>query len=249
MNTSRRVEIVDLNIVLWMLGTLFSLGIFAVKVGFGLGYGRFGTKGIILTLMGYVLLFVAIALVSGKLMELAMPILKKGPYIHLLMAAGMIVWGVYMLRGGHHAAPETPASIGENAFKSSLLLIVPCPVCLSAMSFSTWTALGALAMPPTLVGLGLGAAFAVLSLVFLLLSRFGKSAHPDASLGLAMVAIGLYFIGSLLLPAKIEEGRAMYASFTATGGGADASNVAGTLLILGAALAMGYIIRLKGHKQ
>ncbi len=239
----------DLNIILWVLGTLFSLGIFAVKVGFGLGYGRFGTKGIVLTLTGYVLLFVAIALLAGRLMEMAMPILKKGPYIHLLMAAGMIVWGVYMLRGGHHAAPGTPASIGDGAFKSSLLLIIPCPVCLSAMSFSTWTALGALAMPPALVGLGLGAAFAVLSLFFLLLARFGKSTHPDASLGLAMVVIGLYFIGSLFLPAKIEEGRAMYASFTGTGGSADASNMAGVLLILFAALAMGYIIRLKGHKQ
>ena len=240
----------DLNIMLWAMGTLFSLGIFAVKVGFGLGYGRFRTKGIVLTLTGYVLLFVTIALVSGKLMELAMPVLKKGPYIHLLMAAGMIVWGVYMLRGGH-GHEHAPSSIGESAFTSSLLLIVPCPVCLSAMSFSTWTALGALAMPPALVGLGLGASFAVLTLVFLLLSRVGKSAHPDASLGLAMVAIGLYFIGSLLLPAKIEEGRAMYASFTGTGAGAgaDASNMAGVLLILFAALAMGWIIRQKGHKR
>jgi predicted transporter len=239
---------VDLNIVLWAMGTLFSLGIFAVKVGFGLGYGRFRAKGIIVTLLGYVLLFVAIALVSGKLMELAMPILKKGPYIHLLMAAGMIVWGVYMLRGGHGHG-HAPSSIGDSAFKSSLLLIVPCPVCLSAMSFSTWTALGALQMPPALVGLGLGASFAILSLVFLFLSRFAQSAHPDASLGLAMVAIGLYFIGSLLLPAKIEEGRAMYASFTGAGATSDASNMAGVLLILFVGLAMGWVIRQKGHKR
>jgi predicted transporter len=230
------------------MGTLFSLGIFAVKVGFGLGYGRFKAKGIILTLAGYALLFVTIALLSGKLMELAMPILKKGPYIHLLMAAGMIVWGVYMLRGGH-GHKHAPSGIGDNTFKSSLLLIVPCPVCLSAMSFSTWTALGALQMPPALVGLGLGLSFAFLTLVFLVLSRFGKSAHPEASLGLAMVAIGLYFIGSLLLPTKIEEGRAMYASFTGTGGSADTSNMAGMLLILGAALAMGWFLRQKGHKQ
>lgn len=230
------------------MGTLFSLGIFAVKVGFGLGYGRFKTRGIILALAGYVVLFVTIALLSGRLMELAMPVLKKGPYLHLLMAAGMIVWGVYMLRGRHDAAPGTPAAIGENAFKSSLLLIVPCPVCLSAMSFSTWTALGALAMPPVLVGLGLGAAFAVLTLLFLFFARAGKSAHPDASLGLAMVAIGLYFVGSLVLPAKIEEARAMYASFGGSGGGADWANTAGTLLILGAALATGWLLARKGYK-
>jgi predicted transporter len=117
------------------------------------------------------------------------------------------------------------------------------------MSFSTWTALGALQMPPALVGLGLGASFAILSLVFLFLSRFAQSAHPDASLGLAMVAIGLYFIGSLLLPAKIEEGRAMYASFTGAGATSDASNMAGVLLILFVGLAMGWVIRQKGHKR
>ncbi len=30
----------DLNLLLWVGGTLFSLGIFAVKTGTGLGYGQ-----------------------------------------------------------------------------------------------------------------------------------------------------------------------------------------------------------------
>jgi len=59
-----------LNILLWIGGMLFSLGIFAVKVGLGLGCGQYKTKGIALTLIGYTALFMVIAWASEWLMQL-----------------------------------------------------------------------------------------------------------------------------------------------------------------------------------
>ncbi|MFZ6007887.1 MAG: DUF2162 family putative transporter, partial [Nitrospirota bacterium] len=83
----------DLNIILWIGGMLFSLGIFAVKVGFGLGFSKIKWKGIFLTLSMYLVLFVLIAVLSERLIQLLEPVLRKGPYLHALMAAGMIAWG------------------------------------------------------------------------------------------------------------------------------------------------------------
>ena len=59
----------DLNIVLWIGGMLFSLGIFAIKVGFGLGFTGMKWKGVFMTLFLYLMLFVAIAVLSGHLIK------------------------------------------------------------------------------------------------------------------------------------------------------------------------------------
>ncbi len=88
----------DLDIILWIGGMLFTLGIFAVKVGLGLGFGGVKMKGVFLTLSLYLVMFVLIAIFSQGLMGVLGPILKKGPYLHALMALGMIAWGVYALR-------------------------------------------------------------------------------------------------------------------------------------------------------
>lgn len=238
----------DLSIILWIGGTLFSLGVFAVKVGFGLGYGRIGTKGVCITLAGYGALFVLMAPLSGKLMGILAPLLGRGPYIHLLMAAGMMAWGLYTVLGPHAVGPtgqdRTCASRG-----SSLLLIVPCPVCLAAMIFSTWTALGVIKLPAILVGVGLGTCFAALVLLFLFLARSGRSENPDITLGLAMTAIGLYFVASLVLPAKIEEAKNMYGSFLETAGKTDNAGMLGVLLTLLIALLIGYFIGERGYKK
>ncbi|MBU2054220.1 MAG: DUF2162 domain-containing protein [Proteobacteria bacterium] len=238
----------DFSIILWIGGMLFSLGIFAVKVGFGLGYGRIGIKGISVTLAGYVLLFTILALLSGKLMGVLTPLLSKGPYVHILMATGLIAWGLYTIRGSHDRRPCGPKTVGA-PLGPSLLLIVPCPICLTAMAFSTWTSLGVIKLPAVLVGLGLGIAFAVLTLLVLFVARFGKSRHPETSLGLVMIAIGLYFFASLQIPAKIEEARGVYASFVDRGTAVDHADTVGVFLLLLVAILAGYFIRQKEFKK
>lgn len=201
----------DLNILLWTVGMLFSLGIFAVKVGLGLGCGNFTIKGIVLTLIGYTALFMVIAWAAEGLRELTAPLLQKGPWMHTLSAVGLIVWGLVVLfteTQGRQQGQSTPPSGSRGA---SLLLLVPCPICLSAMTFTTWAALNAIKQPPLLLGLYLGLTFSLLALLVTMVCkvRTGRSLVP---LGMAMIVVGLYFIGSLFLPAKIEAARALFTS-------------------------------------
>jgi predicted transporter len=208
----------DLNIVLWMGGMLFGVAAFAVKVGLGLAFGKYGGRGTAATLAGYLVLFVIIALLSGTIMGLLGPILGKGPYLHGFVAAGMVAWGVATLRGVAKGAPGGTTHRGDSGhshagpLSGSLLLLVPCPVCLIAMAFSTWSALSVIHAPAASVGLGLGLAFCIMTLLVMVPARIGKTKHPETALGLTMITLGLYFVAALFLPAKIEEARAMYAS-------------------------------------
>ncbi|MDA8213644.1 MAG: DUF2162 domain-containing protein [Nitrospiraceae bacterium] len=249
----------DLSIVLWMGGMLFSLGIFAVKVGFGLGFGGIKRKGIFLTLSMYVVLFVVIAILSEQLMKILEPVLRKGPYLHALMAIGMIVWGILLLRRQtteHRTQTKLKFKIqnskinnSELSTLNSLLLLIPCPVCLTAMTFSTWAALSVIKLPAPVVGLGLGIVFVILSLFFYfslkLITRNSSLFTQEIGLGLGMIVIGLYFISSLFLPRKIEEAKAVYQSFLSEGMGIDAGNMAGVIIILILAGLVGYLTNLK----
>ncbi len=193
----------DLNIMFWTVGALFSLGIFAVKVGSGLGYGQVGRKGVLLTLGLYLALFELIALLADRLLGIVEPLLRGGPWLHGVMALGMILWGVATIM-----KPGTVSAPG-----SSLALLIPCPVCLTAMTFSTWTALHNLPLFPWAVGLVLGIAFSIMTLLVMLATRQGSPRRSVPSLGLAMITIGIYFIASLFLPAKVEQAKIMYSSF------------------------------------
>jgi predicted transporter len=229
----------DLNIMLWIGGMIFSLGIFALKVGLGLGYGRVGAKGIALTLGCYTALFMVIAVAAGRLMRLLEPLLAKGAYMHTLLAAGMIVWGIVVIfRGSRHG--EHQAGECRQHFGARLLMIIPCPVCLTAMTFSIWAALNAVKLPPLLTGLCLGSAFAVMALLVALLARTRSGAGSETSLGMAMIVVGLYFIASLFLPAKIEAARGMYASFITENRTAAGHDGAGVLIFMLLLVLAGY---------
>ncbi len=200
----------DLNILLWTGGMLFSLGIFAVKVGLGLGCGNYQSKGIGLTLIGYTALFMVIAWAAEGLRVLTAPLLQKGPWMHILSAVGLIVWGLVVLfteTRGRQAGQPLSGSRG-----ASLLLLAPCPICLSAMTFTTWAALNAIKQPPLLLDLGLGLVFSVLVLLVTLVCKV-RTDRSLVPLGMAMIVVGFYFVGSLVLPAKIEAALAL---FTAT---------------------------------
>ena len=237
----------DLNIILWLGGMLFSLGIFAVKVGFGLGFSRIKWKGILLTLSLYLMLFIVIAVLSGHLIRLLEPVLKKGPYLHALMAAGMIGWGILLLRRqkSEKEIQDSKFNNSELSTLNSLLLLIPCPVCLSAITFSTWAALSVIKLPSLIVGIGLGVIFALLTLAIVGLTRIKQTSSPEISLGLGMIAIGFYFMASLYLPAKIEEAKEVYKSFLTEGSNIALNNSIGVFALLFVALVIGYLTNKK----
>ncbi|MFH1028906.1 MAG: DUF2162 domain-containing protein [Pseudomonadota bacterium] len=230
----------DLNILLWIGGTIFSLGIFAVKVGSGLGYGQVSRNGVVLTLGLYLALFELIALLADWLLKLLEPVLRGGPWLHGVMALGMILWGLaIIMRSGTSATPG-----------SSLALLIPCPVCLSAMTFSTWAALQALPLLPWGVGLVMGGMFSVMTLLIMAAVRARSRRTATPSLGLAMITIGLYFIASLFLPGKVEQAKGMYGSFLKEVAPVTGNGTGGMFLLalLVTALLAGFFIH-KGDAQ
>ncbi len=250
----------DLNIILWLGGMLFSLSIFAMKVGFGFSFGGLKWKGILAVLAFYFLLFVLIALFSGFLKDLLKPFLSKGFYLHALMAAGMIIWGIYLVRQldsstvrqikaqqSYNPIENAEKTIALSHYRSAALLLIPCPVCLSAMAFSSWAALGIIELPAVLVGVGLGVVFIVLSLAFYFSIRhFARNSiiASKIGLGLSMIAIGFYFIASLFIPAKIEEAKLAYKAFAENQVAIDMPQAIGLLLLFLAVFAAGFILNI-----
>jgi len=253
----------DLNIIMWVSGMFFTLGIFALKVGFGLGLGGIRLKWILITLSLYMTLFIIIAYFSKGLVKYLEPVLRGGQYIHVLMAAGLILWGIILLRKqGSNSIQKL--KIQDSGFKTeqtvlknknssfsptspppSLLLLLPCPVCLSAMTFSVWSALSVISQPPYLIGLGLGSLFSVLSLGFVFLTRFlsqNSSLRQESFLGLSMTGIGLYFISSLFVPSKIEEAKGVYQSFVRDSFNISLNHSIGAFALLFVAFFIGYFL-------
>lgn len=245
----------DVNLVLWTGGMLFSLSVFVVKVGFGLGLGQVGWRGLVLTLSLYLGIFLLAAEFCESLIKILEPVVRKGPYVHIVMALGMIVWGLYLIR--HMAGPDLGCGVqsgrrqptapdATRAHRPALFLLLPCPVCLTAITFSTWAALQVIKLPAWVVGLGLGATFIILSLlIYLCIKLFTLKStlvNQRIGLGLSMIAIGLYFLTSLFLPAHIEAAKSIYQSFITEGGGMALSDHIGVFLLLLAALLVGFLV-------
>lgn len=237
----------NLNIILWIGGMLFSLGIFALKVGLGLGYGRVGSKGIALTLGGYMGLFMLIAVAAERLMRVLQPILAKGAWLHTLLAAGMIAWGMVVILGRRHEHQADRQR--ERPLRARLLMLVPCPVCLTAMTFSIWAALNTIKLPPLLTGLCLGSAFALMALLVALVAKPRSGAASETSLGMAMIVVGLYFIASLFLPAKIEAARGMYSSFITENSMAQSTDATGVMIFILLLALAGYLAGRSGKGE
>lgn len=249
----------DINIVLWLGGMLFSLSIFVVKVGFGLGLGRIRWWGIVMTLSLYLGLFILTAIFSEGLIKILEPVVRKGPYVHIVMALGMIAWGIYVIRklegqgsecgvqsNNHNKKAKDSTLVSQ---QSALFLLLPCPVCLTAITFSTWAALNVIKLPALLVGSGLGLIFTILLLlIYFSLKRFTVNTTILAQrigLGLSMIGIGLYFLTSLFLPAHIEAAKGIYKSSVTEGSNIALGDHIGVFLLLLVAMLIGFL----AHKR
>jgi len=197
----------NIDLFLWLLGLGLTLLAFAVKLGVGLGLSKPSKLTIALVLFTYAFLFLIISLLAKPFLNLLMKVLLKGPYLHLLLSLGLILWGVHLLTRKNFQPQK------EHSVKLSLPLLLPCPVCLSAMSFSVAAFLSATQLPPYLVGFGLGLAFTLFSLVFFFIVRIWAKEFKLATLGLAMIGVGAYLSLSFIVPEKVEEAKKIYKTF------------------------------------
>ena len=192
-----------------ILGLMFSVGVFALKVGLGLQYYRSSHParvGKIIVeiawLLTYGLVFAVAALLVNHLnlgdhYELLMHIIRGGMMIHLAMFGLLVVWGLSLVKRTKPGAKPT---------RGWVALVFPCPVCLTVILFSV--AFLAVYAPEHIYEsvLLLFLVFAGLTLVGrLLFVSTGPNHSPEIRLGFAMIAIAAYFLLSVIVMPQFAE--------------------------------------------
>ncbi|WP_459903612.1 DUF2162 domain-containing protein, partial [Desulfosarcina cetonica] len=187
-----------------ILGVLFSIGVFAVKSGVGVAYGVWHQKrkrdtalGLVLFALGYALIFGAAAVILPRLdlarhLSVVQTWVQHGMLVHLIMAALMMGWGVVLLR--HSASPTSSRSRGW------LMLVLPCPLCLTVILLSYAFLIACFPDHPIGLAALLFFAFVLISLVTTVaVRRYGQISGmpPDLFLGGVMLLMSLYFIVSV----------------------------------------------------
>jgi len=229
----------ELNLLLWGVGILFTLGIFALKVGLGLGYGNFSKRAIFQVLMLYFLLFLGMSYLLHHLFNPLILLLQKGPYLHALMALALFLWGLFLLKSNK---PKACKCQPQKPQKGALLLVLPCPVCLTTIAFSLFITERAFKLPPIPLTLFLYLSFLFLTLFFLALTKLKSSFSSEINLGLSMMVIGSYYLLALILPSKIEETKSVYHSFLTENQNFPLENLPQALMILGVAFLGGFLL-------
>ncbi|MCX8031740.1 MAG: DUF2162 domain-containing protein, partial [Thermodesulfovibrionales bacterium] len=123
----------------------------------------------------------------------------------------------------------------------SILLIIPCPVCITAIGISISSALSVLKTTPLLVGLVMGLFFIVLAGTLAYILKPKDEEGMDITLGLGMITIALYFIGSFFIPQKIEEAWLAYQAFSAGSSTLQTTQSTGVLLLFCLILILGFL--------
>ncbi len=205
---------------LWIAGILIALSTFGIKVGLGASaicYNRiipgrrkfFFLSGIFLL---YLLLFFSLCSLTTHFqllnyLDRFLQVLRYGMVIHLLIALGLILWGVSLL------LRQAPLLQRERSNKEALLLIFPCPVCAvvilltislahSVLPFSLFSTTGLLFGTFFIISL------ATVAVLFPFRRQIGKA--NSSFLGLVMVIVAIYFFLTVLIAPIYQEAQDVY---------------------------------------
>ena len=209
------------------LGLFFALAVFALKTAVGAYYflavhteTRKRMTFFICSSFLYLLLFAgAFTLIRFfDLFQFAADstlFLKSGVLLHMILCAGMLIWGLRLL--------GTPDNRHNDSINKAgwLMLSVPCPVCASAIflicAFASilWPEYDAAVM------LAVPAVFFFMNIIVLvslaLLSKY-RNISPVSLTGKAMILIALYFILILLVAPQMNEAGKLYSIARSTSG-------------------------------
>jgi len=171
-----------------IIGIIFTSGIFAIKSGIGLSYmlQKRKKREIISVFVAYFIVFILnfylIKYVNFiEHFSIFDSFLKKGMLIHLILAAGMFLWGLNVLLSE------------KKDTKAYLLLTMPCPFCFLVILLSIaflYKFIGNYSIKYTLL---FYSGFILFQIITAVIVNFFK-VNPENFLGMTLIMIGFYFI-------------------------------------------------------
>ena len=191
-------------------GILSSVFIFGLKTGAGCGFSKTGWK----TVFVLCLLYFVISLIAGYFMDaidvtsfMSSPLASA---IHITLALFLLFGGIATMKKWHAGC--------DISNKTFLILVLPCPVCMSALLVSCVALSTVMELDGILLGAIVGIVFAasIIITTFVMknlkkitkLLKINFEGTPD-TLGSIMVFIGLfYLIAAIMIPAYITAGAA-----------------------------------------
>ena len=236
-----------------ILGVLFSIGVFAVKAGAGLCYATARKPGLggkfaifLLFTAMYGSLFGLVALILHYIdpvahLSVVLRFLKSGMIVHIIMAALMMMWGLFLLRHPHDAS---------RASRGWMILVLPCPVCGTVILFSTAIFVSFFPDYFMWVAPGLFMVFVMISLTTMSILYFFKRhlfQSPETFLGGAMLLLAGYFILSVTLMPQFADLDTVYrmASYQSDKASLDMVNVFLTAIVAAVFFVTGFTYKLK----
>jgi predicted transporter len=192
-----------------ILGVLFSIGIFAVKSGVGISYvagQRKRTRDVILVVLLFALAYGLVFGIAGLILPRIDPVrhlaavqtfIQSGMIVHLAMAGLMMGWGMLLLKQHKTNTGYPTRPIPSKAW---LMLVLPCPVCITVIWLSSAFLITCFPEHPAGVVLSLYLAFVSVGLSSMgVMHRFRQrsAVSSEASLGAGMLLMAAYFLVSV----------------------------------------------------
>jgi predicted transporter len=206
---------------IWALGILFTISVFAIKVGLGLGMYPADSKRKILVLSLYWAVFLGIGMLVERInlldyFSFFQQFLSYGMIIHIALASGMILWGFYVLNKLPNIAENKE---GQEVIisQSVWMILLPCPVCLTAILLTISLGAGVSGYSGLLIGAVLGAIFDLIAGITILASKWEENktrsrnrTNPNFRLAVLMLGIGSYFFLSILVIPVYQQTKHIY---------------------------------------
>ena len=183
-------------------GVLIGVAVLALKTGLGCGFASLKWKEVVYLATVYLAMSIVMGYLVGVIpLDLTQNILAAGVTMHLIIAAGLLYFGV-------HTKRQWLSQRCDLSRKTFLWLSLPCPVCMVALFLACTVLTGAIDRSNLVIGLIVGVVFftgiclSAFSISFL--ARRFDCKDPSA-LGTAMILFGLFYLLSpLVIPAYMQ---------------------------------------------